>query len=447
MRHLLFATLCFCSLGVFAGQRYYVAPESRGDGSGLSWDDASDRLYSIIEDAQPGDIIYVAQGRYYGGFTVKNGVTVLGGYTVGDDAPESRVLPEENTDRGSILDGCNKYRVITQTSALDTPAIFDGFVIENGSATSGAGALIMDGCTLKNCLVRNCASGLPAVGEYIDKAKGVVIGADKTSNTIDVVSTTFASKLCQYERAQYFAGNANTPGNARWRIPTAEDMRAMLSYPANEIIGSALKTNGCKDFGTSKIWTATETESAGLEGRYVADLRTGELMPMNRWQYCRVLPAGSYTESVGRTVGGGIKASGKAAISNCTVTGNKATLGSGIHARNGVYIYNTTVHGNVSDNQLNTDDSVIIEEETGINGINADSSISPIAGNIVAAGSDIEITSPGFTSYAIHSVSGQLIDAGSIGENGAVTAPQARGMYMLSLSDSNRTSTVKIIVK
>lgn len=447
MRHLLFATLCFCSLGVFAGQRYYVAPESRGDGSGLSWNDASDRLYSIIESAQPGDIIYVAQGRYYGGFSVKNGVTVLGGCTIGDDTPETRVLPEEESDRGSILDGCNKYRVITQTSALDTPAKFDGFVIENGRATSGAGALIMDGCTLNNCVVRNCASGLPAVGEYIDKAKGVVIGADEPANTINVVSTTFASKLCQYERAQYFAGNANTPGSARWRIPTADDMQVLLSHPAYEIIGEALKTNGCKDFGTSKIWTSTETESAGLEGRYVADLRTGELMPMNRWQYCRVLPAGSYTESPGRTVGGGIKATGKATISNCTVTGNKATLGSGIHARNGVYIYNTTVHGNVSDNQLNTDNSVIIDEETGIAGITADSGISPIVSNVVTTGSEIGLTSPGFTSYAIHSVSGQLIAAGSIGENGAVTAPQARGMYMLSLSDSNRTSTVKIIVK
>nr|CRY94583.1 hypothetical protein [uncultured prokaryote] len=229
MKHLLFATLCFCSLGLFAQQRYYVATESSGDGSGLSWNNASGNLCSIIDGAKPGDIIYVAQGRYCGGFTVKNGVTVLGGYTVGDDSPESRVLPNGDSDNGSILDGCGKYRVITQTSAVETPSTFDGFVIENGCASTGAGALIMGGCTLNNCVIRNCTSGLPAIGEYIESAKGVVIATDKSSSSVDVVSTTFATQLCQYERAQQLPGVGNTPGTARWHIPTADEMQAILS--------------------------------------------------------------------------------------------------------------------------------------------------------------------------------------------------------------------------
>lgn len=447
MRKLLFATLCFCGLWAHAGQCYYVAPESRGDGSGLSWDDASDKLYSILEEAAPGDTIFVAVGRYCGGFFVKSGVTVLGGYTVGDDSAADRVMPGADSDKGSILDGCGKYRVLTQTAALDAPAKFDGFVLENGIATSGAGAMIMAGCTLENCVVRNCSSGLPGVGEYVDAAKGVVIGIDKSTNNVDVISTTFASELRQYERALQQAASANPQGSARWRIPTSDDAEKMLAYPDYDLISASLTEHGCKDFMTSKIWTSTVAESAGLEGHSVVNLQTREIKPMNNWQYYRILHAGSYTATKGRSLGGGIKATDNAVIRNCVVTRNEATLGSGIYARNGVHITNTQVYGNNSEtSQLNTDDSVVVDNdpETGIDNIPADR----VLNNVVAAGSKIELTTSDFDAYIIYSISGQVIDAGSIDESGIINAPQAKGIYMLSLSGSKiRTSTVKIIVK
>ena len=450
MRHLLFATLCVCCLGAQAAQSYYVAPESRGTGSGLSWDDASDRLYTILEDAEPGDVIYVAQGRYYGGFSIKNGVTMLGGYNIGDDADAERVMPSAHSNAGSILDGCNKYRVLTQSEALDTPATIDGFVIENGSAGTGGGALIMDGATLQNCVVRNCAVGYPSVGDYIDKAKGVVIGVDKESNKINVLSTSFVSNHTQYERAMQFASNTGSLGAANWRIPTADDIKPILPYPSYDIISKTATAHGCKDFGNAKLWTATETESAGLEGRYVANMPTRELLPMNRWQYCRVLPVGSYTETPSsRTTGGGIKATGKATIRNCVVTGNKGGLGSGVHARNGVRIYDTTVSGNDSEtNQLNTDDSVIVDTETGVADLTVTGTGNPVVRNVVEASTQIELTSADFTAYSIYSISGQVIDAGKLDGDTTIGAPAISGMYMLSIIDSqNRTTTVKIIVK
>ena len=448
MKHLLFAALSLCCAACFAGERYYVAPESRGDGSGRSWENASGRLYDVIENAEAGDIILVANGRYQGGFNVRSGVTVLGGFTEGNESLSNRTLPRENSDEGSILDGDYRFRVLTQTTAATEPAKFDGFVIEHGAASSGGGALISAGCTLENCVVRNCRSGLPGAGEYISKVKGVVISTDKSSKTVNVIAMKYAGNLCQYDRAEHFAGTSGALSGAQSRIPTADDVKALVSYPEYEIVSASLAANGFSDFGTSPIWTSTEAESAGLEGRMAVNLSTREILPLNRWQYCRVLPAESYKETVLRTIGGGIKATDGAVIRNCVVTGNDATLGSGIHARNGVRISNTDIHGNLSDNELNVDSSVVVDDDSGVDDVISGGESNPVANCTVSAGADIMLSMQGFSAHSLYSVSGALIAAGSIGADGVIAAPRAKGMYLLSLSGSGlRTVTVKIIVK
>lgn len=448
MRHYLFAALSLCCVASYAGQRYYASPESHGDGSGRSWENASSRLYDLIEIAEPGDTILVANGRYYGGFNVRSGVTVLGGFTEGNESLDNRTSPAEDSDEGSILDGNHRFRVLTQTAAATAPAKFDGFVIENGTASSGAGALISAGCTLEHCVVRNCSSGLHGAGEYIERVNGVAISSDKATHTVSVIAKKYTSNLCQYDRAEYFAESARSLSGVQSRILTADEAQTLLSYPEYEIVSATLAANGFTDFGTTSIWTSTETESAGLEGRFALNLSTRELLPLNRWQYCRVLPAGSYTVSGGRPLGGGIRATDGAVIRHCTVTGNSATLGSGIHARNGVLISNTNIHDNLSDNELNVDDSVVVEDFSGVDSVISDGESDPVINSTVSAGSEIMLSMQGFTSYSLYSVSGCLIAAGTVGPDCVVAAPGTKGMYLLSLSGSGlRATTVKIVVK
>ena len=135
-------------------------------------------------------------------------------------------------------------------------------------------------------------------------------------------------------------------------------------------------------------------------------------------------------------------------IRHCTVTGNSATLGSGIHARNGVVISNTNIHDNLSDNELNVDDSVVVEDFSGVDSVISDGESDPVINSTVSAGSEIMLSMQGFTSYSLYSVSACLIAAGTVGPDCVVAAPGTKGMYLLSLSGSGlRATTVKIVVK
>ncbi len=135
-----FVPLCFLlSLTASAQTKYFVKPN--GYGKGTSWSLANKNLQSIINNASAGDTVFVAIGIYKGRFLMKEGVTVLGGYTAKSNGNFDRIYPgmAKNDDELSILDGEGQQRVLTQLIGFELPTYWEGFVIQNGKPSDHIG--------------------------------------------------------------------------------------------------------------------------------------------------------------------------------------------------------------------------------------------------------------------------------------------------------------------
>ena len=139
-----------------AGIRY-AAPSAVGNGDCSSWANAC-TLQNALSGAVSGDEIWVKEGAHYPGtnrtatFTLKNGVTLYGGFAGTETSRNQRnwqthktILSGDidhndiNADGNNIaetwndIQGNNAYHVVTGGGA-DSTAVLDGFIITAGQA-------------------------------------------------------------------------------------------------------------------------------------------------------------------------------------------------------------------------------------------------------------------------------------------------------------------------
>src|SRR5690554_6896434 len=93
-----------CGLNYTYSKNYYVKMDGQPTLTGTTWGWASNDLQAVIDKALPGDVVHVAAGTYYGGFVMKEGVSVRGGYTANSSNPDERYEMSESSHY-SILDG------------------------------------------------------------------------------------------------------------------------------------------------------------------------------------------------------------------------------------------------------------------------------------------------------------------------------------------------------
>jgi len=156
---------------VFAQGNYYVKSDGNGDGS--SWENASNDLQQVIDNAAPGSTVRVAAGEYFGAFTMKDDVTVLGGYpadaTTDATTDADRCMPGSRENLTSLrpLVGVHD-RVLKQPEAFVNPTLWEGFVIEAGNSESGngGGVLLLKNGVLRNCIVAGNESNSNGGGIY-----------------------------------------------------------------------------------------------------------------------------------------------------------------------------------------------------------------------------------------------------------------------------------------
>jgi hypothetical protein len=437
--------MLICSITCLAGHHYYVAPVSSGNQSGNSWENASNNLYEILSKSETGDTIWVASGTYKGGFYWRSGVTVMGGFSVGDESLNSRKLPSTGQNL-TILDGDHKFRVISQPTPCTQSACFDGFVIRSGNGVDGAGVIMKNGSNLKNCVIDSCVGGLPSVGEATSDSKGVIFDVDQDDNKLYIISASNVGRLCQLSRAKEML-SAYSNGSYTWSLPTAEELRQLVSSPSLELVASQVDALGQAKLSGTKLWSNRSVESAGMEGAYVADLCNWEVRPTNEWQYNLLWPVSCYVYTIQGSNGGGINASNGAVIENCIVRNSSATYGSGIYARNQVVITDTRLESNEGQDELDVDGTVILNNTTGISEAPSESNGLAIK-NPIEAGQVIPLSRTGFNFYEMFDLSGKLIMRDPVTANSVIIAPNTAGNYILKLMNNQKeTKIVKLLVK
>ncbi|MCB9888975.1 MAG: right-handed parallel beta-helix repeat-containing protein [Planctomycetes bacterium] len=133
-----------------AQTRLYVDVRGPAAGDGSSWAKAFPNLTAALAKASSGAEVWVAEGRYLGGFDVPAGVTVVGGFLAGQTRRTQRRVDQHAV----LLDGTDTQRVLV----LRDGAVIDGVVVVAGrsAAPGGGGALILGTTgTLRNCTFLN----------------------------------------------------------------------------------------------------------------------------------------------------------------------------------------------------------------------------------------------------------------------------------------------------
>lgn len=138
---------------------FVSASASNDNGDGQTWETAKKTIAAGITAVGTNGTVFVKAGNYNttAEFTVTANVTVKGGYilsSTGNDTNQRR-MPGVNshwTDNTycSIVAGAGSHRVATVNGTLD------GFVVRNGYSTTQGGGLMINGGTVRYCVIKEC---------------------------------------------------------------------------------------------------------------------------------------------------------------------------------------------------------------------------------------------------------------------------------------------------
>lgn len=154
----------------------FVRAGATGNGSGNSWQDAYTSLTTALNEANPGDEIWVAAGTYkpstssrFTSFPLKAGLRIFGGFAGNEDAADQRDpaanvtilsgdIAGNDTPSGGNM-GENSFNLFVGSN-LTAPAIIDGFTLRGGNADGQTGVPYNSGAALNvvngSVQVRNC---------------------------------------------------------------------------------------------------------------------------------------------------------------------------------------------------------------------------------------------------------------------------------------------------
>src|SRR5690606_33618568 len=116
----------------------YVNLNATGANDGTSWANAFTDLQIAINQAYKGDSLFVARASYQpaggGSFTMKEGISIFGGFLGTETA-----FSERNLANKATLTGNGNSVVNNNGNNLTAAAAIDGFIITGGNAVNGGG--------------------------------------------------------------------------------------------------------------------------------------------------------------------------------------------------------------------------------------------------------------------------------------------------------------------
>ena len=132
---------------------WYVRTDGEDAADGKSWATAQESIRLGIDNCKAGDTLCVGDGTYYEGIVLKDGVTIIGGWTIQDEYMSR--MPDGLT----VLDGSHLgTRLITCEADCQRPTLVKNFVLQNARHDERGGAAWLRGkVTLRNCIIRGCS--------------------------------------------------------------------------------------------------------------------------------------------------------------------------------------------------------------------------------------------------------------------------------------------------
>ena len=124
-------------------------------GGAVNYTTITDALYGLSSPAT----IWVAAGLYKEDeIVVPAGIVLIGGFPENAETYEQRIYPGNAiSSQQSILDGDYAHRVATVYGTLDGFVITKGYVFDSiaNSINGAGGGVLIDGGTVKNCIIHN----------------------------------------------------------------------------------------------------------------------------------------------------------------------------------------------------------------------------------------------------------------------------------------------------
>lgn len=160
------ATVFVFFAGIAQAQTHvYVSAGATDDnGNGQSWETAKKTIAAGISAAGANGTVFVKAGSYNttAEFTVPAGVTVMGGYRLDATGTDTslRRLPGTNvhwTDPTycTIVSGAGTHRIATVNGTLE------GCVVRNGFTNNLGGGVLINGGTVRYCVIKECVATEP----------------------------------------------------------------------------------------------------------------------------------------------------------------------------------------------------------------------------------------------------------------------------------------------
>lgn len=471
-RNLVLCSFCMVTGFYCHAKNYYVKTNGIQGLPGSSWSWASPDLQATIDKAASGDVVYVAAGVYYGGFIMKEGVNVMGGYTANNSNPTERYeLTDAESSHHSILDGEAKQRVITQILPFSTSTVWEGFSIQNGNpAVSFKKGSIIYSQNGDNKIIgilykyqAETESGkmigtneiwkqwggyeneIDELASLVDRntAKTNITGQENSEkifselgqNSIDF-STADYSGNGNY--AAYWCDTITTGGYNNWYLPAPGELQEVYDASIKNIletVGKNLKY---------PFWTSGQVGNTLAWAYCFGD---GYCHPALKYVTCNVSaihdfnapaqPGGIYF------AGGGVILKANGTLKNSIVTNNtSSSKGGGVYVGKDGQIVDCTVERN------NAPEGKEIYYEM-VSGIDATFSSSfNVYPNPSHAGDNITITNleVGAYNYVINNASGQIISLGTL-KNGKISVPAEKGIYILIIQSEKVKLSKKLIIK
>jgi hypothetical protein len=463
----------FCFLTIFYchAKNYYVKTNGNPSLPGSSWGWASNDLQAIVNKASAGDVVYVSAGKYYGGFIMKEGVNVQGGYTANVNNPTERYeMTDADSSHYSILDGTGKQRVLTQLVPFSVATVWDGFLIQNGKpATVFKTGSIIYSQTNDNKIVgvlyqydsetktgkmigtKDIRKQWGGYEKTIDELTPLIdrtIAKENTSgvensakifnelgeNSIDF-STTDYSGNGNY--AAYWCDTLTSGGYSDWYLPAPGEFQEV--YEAN--VQNVLKSVG-KDL-RYPYWTSGQIGNT-LAWAYC--IGNGYCHPALKYVTYTVSAIHSFTEPESPNgiyfAGGGVFLYTNGILKNCIVTNNvSSSKGGGIYCWGGQVVDCTVDGNNAPEGKEIYYETVSKIDETNPSPFN-------IYPNPVKSDRKVNIDCPtgDFFNYSIINLSGQIVATGEINGQQTLSVPFPKGIYMFYLQSDKIHFSKKLIL-